>query len=129
MEGGKCAEQAHCIGYKAGFKSEQGHSNHERVFAMAQHYYKEKYKTEIECNQTLHTSNSTSTTFIHPPRKKFRENEHQERHNRVTNNLVFMQPPGTEDAVSNSHKSNRESSKRVSYNNEFKAHLIEFYEW
>ena len=40
-----------------------------------------------------------------------------------------MQPPGTEDAVSNSHKSNRESSKRVSYNNEFKAHLIEFYEW
>ena len=38
-----------------------------------------------------------------------------------------MQPLGIEDADSNGHKSNRESSKWASLDNEFKATLIEFY--
>ena len=42
LEGGKCIEQARCIGYKAGFKSKQDRGNHERTCAMAQYYYKEK---------------------------------------------------------------------------------------
>ena len=82
---------------------------------------------EIEYNQTFHTSNSTSTTFIHPPKKKCIENEHQEKYNHATNNLVFMQPLGTEDTVSDGCKNNRGSSKLISHDNEFKAHLIEFY--
>ena len=41
VEGGKCIEEAHYIGYIAAFKSEQGYSNHEQIYAVVQDYCKE----------------------------------------------------------------------------------------
>ena len=123
-----CIEQACCIRYKVGFKSEQGCSNHEQIYAIVQYYYKEKYKTEIQCTQTLYTRNTIATICIHLPRKKSRENKYHERYSRVTKNIVFIPVPGIEDTVGDGCKSNKGSSKQVSYNNEFKATLIKFYE-
>lgn len=128
VEGGKPIEHCQCVRCGKSFKTEQGKGNHERTCDAAQTHCKELREKELEGNEVFSTSCSSSTTFTHPPTKKSRANEHQERHNRATNNFVIMLPAETENAANDGRKSNRSSSKRTSIDNEHKASLIEFYE-
>ena len=70
-------------------------------------------------NNKIEASCTTSTSFVHPLRKKSREHEHKIRHS-MGNKLMLIPAPSREDAVADGRKSNRRgSSKRTPYTNSF----------
>ena len=82
----------HCVGCDRSFKTEQGRGSHEKTCALAQLKNKEREEDSIKDSATISealASSSTSLTIMHPPQKKTRAGENQDKKTHKDGTTLF----------------------------------------